>query len=151
MEMFGPEDWVTVIGGTYTGSFAIINLLIILSVVISGIGITNTLLMNIMERVRELGMMRAVGVTRSQVVRMVVLEGFGIGLAATVIGCLLGILIIYLVTDFLEIHSLTFEFGVPGNVMMIILIFGLVVSLVSSFSPAAKAAKTRLSEALRYE
>lgn len=151
MEMFGPEDWVSVIGAAYTGSFAIINLLIILSVVISGIGITNTLLMNIMERVRELGMMRAVGVTRRQLVRMVMLEGFGIGLAATVIGCLFGILLIYLTSTFLEINSLTYQFGVPGNIMAIIALFGILVSLVSSFTPASRAAKTRLSEALRYE
>jgi putative ABC transport system permease protein len=151
MEMFGPEDWVSVIGAAYTGSFAIINLLVILSVIISGVGITNTLLMNIMERIRELGMMRAVGVTRSQLVRMVMLEGFGIGLAATVIGCVFGILLIYLTSTFMEINSLTYEFGVPGIIMMIIALFGVLVSLISSFTPASRAAKTRLSEALRYE
>ncbi len=151
MEMFGPEDWVSVIGGAYTGSFAVINFLIILAVVISGIGITNTLLMNIMERVRELGMMRAVGVTRRQIVRMVMLEGFGIGLAATVIGCLFGILLIYLTSRFLEINTLTYQFGVPGAILMMIALFGIAVSLVSSFTPAFRAAKTPLSEALRYE
>ncbi|WP_179233030.1 FtsX-like permease family protein [Paenibacillus rigui] len=47
------------------------------SIVISGLGITNTLLFNIMERIREIGMMRAVGITHRQVVGMIVLEGFG--------------------------------------------------------------------------
>jgi len=151
MEMFGPEDWVSVIGSVYTGSFGVINFLIILSTVISGIGITNTLLMNIMERIRELGMMRAVGVTRGQIVRTVLLEGFGIGLTATVIGSLFGILLIYITSTFLEIQSLTFQFGVSGTIMTIIVIFGLAVSLISSFLPASRAAKTQLSEALRYE
>ncbi|TJY40828.1 ABC transporter permease [Cohnella pontilimi] len=151
MEMFGPEDWVSIVGATYTGSFSIVNLLIILSIVISGIGITNTLLMNIMERIRELGMMRAVGVTRRQVIRMVRLEGLGMGIAATVIGCLFGIMLIYITSTFLEINSLTYEFGVSWIILTAIGLFGLLISWFSSFSPASRAAKTRLSEALRYE
>lgn len=150
-EMFGPEDWVSVIGATYTGSFSVINLLVILSILISGIGITNTLMMNIMERVRELAMMRAVGVMRGQLIRMVLLEGFGIGLAATVIGCAFGILLIFITSTFLEIHSLTYQFGVSGTILLIIGLFGIFISLISSFTPASRAAKTSLSEALRYE
>jgi putative ABC transport system permease protein len=150
-KMFGPEDAVSVVGATFTGSFSIVNLLIVLSILISGIGITNTLLMNIMERVRELAMMRAVGVTRGQLVRMVLLEGFGIGFVATVIGCLFGLALIYLTSTFLEIHSLTFRFGVSGMILGVIFLFGILVSLVSSFTPASRAAKTNLSEALRYE
>ncbi|GIQ61563.1 hypothetical protein PACILC2_01310 [Paenibacillus cisolokensis] len=151
MEMFGPEDWVSVISVTYTGAFSIINFLVILSIMISGIGITNTLLINIMERVRELGMMRAVGVTRRQLIRMVLLEGFGIGLAATVTGCIFGILLIYITSTFLEVHSLTYQFGVSWTIILFIGLFGILISLISSFMPAFRAAKTRLSEVLRYE
>jgi putative ABC transport system permease protein len=150
-EMFGPEDWVTVIGASYTGSFTIVNFLIGLSILISGIGIANTLLISIMERIRELGMMRAVGVTRRQVIRMIRLEGVGMGLAATVIGCVLGIMLIYMTSTFLEIHSLTYQFGVSWIMLLLIGLFGLSVSLISSLAPAARAAKTPLSEALRYE
>ena len=150
-EMFGPEDWVSVIGATLTGSFGVINFLVVLAILISGIGITNTLLMNIMERVREIGMMRAVGVTRRQIVGMIMLEGFGIGLAATIIGCLFGVLLIYMTSTFLEINSLTYDFGVSWLILSLVGLFGMLVSLISSFSPAAKAAKTPLSEALRYE
>lgn len=149
--MFGPEDWVSVVGATYTGSFSVVNFLIVLSILISGMGIANTLLMNIMERIRELGMMRAVGVTRKQLIRMILLEGFGIGLTATVIGCVFGILLIYMTSTFLEINSLTYSFGVSWVILGAIALFGILVSLVSSFAPASKAAKTKLSEALRYE
>ncbi|MFJ7726631.1 FtsX-like permease family protein [Neobacillus sp. NPDC097160] len=149
--MFGPEDWVSVIGATYTGSFSIINGLIILSIIVSGIGITNTLLISIMERIREIAMMRAVGVTRRQIVGMILLEGFGIGLAATVIGTLFGILLIYITSTFMEVNSLTFDFGVSWLILLFTSLFGIMVSLVSSFAPASRAAKTQLSEALRYE
>jgi putative ABC transport system permease protein len=150
-EMFGPEDWVSVIGASYTGSFSIINALIVLSIIISGIGITNTLLMNIMERIRELAMMRAVGVTRRQVVRMVLLEGFGIGLAATVIGIAFGVLLIFLTSTFFEVNALTYRFSIAWNILLYIGLFGILVSLIASFTPASRAAKTPLSEALRYE
>ncbi|KIL38408.1 peptide ABC transporter permease [Gordoniibacillus kamchatkensis] len=150
-DMFGPEDWASMVGSVYTGSFSVINALIVLSIVISGMGITNTLLINIMERIRELGMMRAVGVTRRQVVGMIMLEGLGIGIAATVIGCIFGIVLIFITSTFFEIHSLTYQFGVSWTIILYIGLFGIAVSLVSSFTPASRAAQTRLSEALRYE
>ncbi|WP_442600024.1 FtsX-like permease family protein [Neobacillus sp. D3-1R] len=150
-EMWGPEDWVSVMRGTITGAFSIVNGLVILGIIVSGIGITNTLLINIMERVREIGMMRAVGVTRGQIIKMIMLEGFGMGLAATVIGLLFGILLIYITSGFVEVNNLTFEFGVSPLIMAIIFLFGIIISLISSFSPAKKAAKTPLNEALRYE
>jgi putative ABC transport system permease protein len=107
--------------------------------------------MNIMERVRELGMMRAVGATRRQVVRMVRLEGFGIGLAAAVIGVSLGVLLIYLASSYVEIQSLTYEFQIPWMILLPVGLFGLSVSWLASFMPASRAAKIDLSEALRYE
>lgn len=149
--MFGPEDWVSVISAYYTGSFSIINGLVVLAILVSGIGITNTLLISMMERIREIGMMRAVGVTRRQIIGMILLEGFGIGLSATVIGSFFGVLLIYISSTFMEIGSLTFEFGISWIVMLLTFLFGVVVSLVSSFAPASRAAKTKLSEALRYE
>ena len=150
-EMWGPEDLVSMIGGTITESFSIINALVVLGIIVSGIGITNTLLINIMERVREIAMMRAVGVTRGQIIRMILLEGFGIGLAATVIGILFGILLIYITSGFVEINSVTFEFGVSPIIILIIFLFGILISLISSFAPSRRASKIPLIEALRYE
>lgn len=150
-EMFGPEDWVSVISATYTGSFSLINGLVILAIIVSGIGITNTLLISIMERIREIAMMRAVGVTRRQIIGIILLEGLGIGLAATVIGCLFGILLIYITSTFMEVNSLTFDFGVSWWIILLAGLFGVVVSLIASFTPASRAANTKLSEALRYE
>lgn len=150
-EMFGPEDIVTMVGSIYTGTFSVINGLVIISIIISGMGITNTLLINIMERIRELGMMRAVGVTRRQVVGMIMLEGFGIGLAASVVGCIFGILLVYLTSTFVEISYLTYRFELSWIIILCIALFGILVSLVSSFTPASRASQTPLSEALRYE
>jgi putative ABC transport system permease protein len=150
-KMFGPEDFVSVVGSKLTGSFGVINFLIVLAILISGMGITNTLLMNIMERVRELAMMRAVGVTRNQLIRTIMLEGFGMGIAATGIGCLFGILLVYLSSRFIEFNSLTYQFSVSGLILGLVALFGILISLFSSFTPASRAAKIHLCEALRYE
>lgn len=150
-EMWGPEDWVTVIGMQYTSSFSIINVLVILSLIVSGIGITNTLMINIMERIREIGMMRAVGITRKQIIRMIQYEGLGFGLVSTILGCIIGVIIIYITSSFLEINTLTFDFQVSWVILLLCTLFGLAISLFASFSPAKRAAKTELSEALRYE
>ncbi|MCJ8009338.1 FtsX-like permease family protein [Lederbergia wuyishanensis] len=150
-EMFGPEDWVSVISATFTGSFTIINGLVVLAIIVSGIGITNTLVISVMERIREIGVMRAVGITRRQIIGMILLEGFGIGLAATIIGSLFGILLIYITSTFMEVSSLTFDFGISWIIIVTTTLFGLSVSLISSLAPASSAAKTKLSEALRYE
>ncbi|WP_258000488.1 FtsX-like permease family protein [Bacillus sp. Marseille-P3661] len=150
-EMWGPEDWASMVGSTITGAFSIVNVLVILGIIVSGIGITNTLMINILERVREIAMMRAVGVTRSQIIKMIVLEGFGIGLSATTIGILFGILLIYLTSGFVEVNSLTFEFGVSPLILSIIFLFGILLSLIASFTPSRRAAKTKLNGALRYE
>jgi len=151
MEMFGPEDWVSVIGSVYTGSFSIINFLIILSIIISAIGITNTLMMNVMERIRELAMLRAIGVVRGQVMRMVLWEGLGIGLVATLLGCMLGIWLVGQTSSYFEISALTFQFNVSWTIVLFIALFGIIISLLASIVPAKKASKISLSEALRYE
>jgi len=150
-EMWGPEDWVTVISLQNTGSFSIINGLIILSLVVSGIGISNTLSINVLERIRELGMMRAVGVTRKQILRMIRREGLAFGWAASIIGCGVGVLLIYLTSSFLQMNMLTFEFEISWEIILACGVFGLAVSWFAGLSPARKAARTPLGEALRYE
>jgi putative ABC transport system permease protein len=150
-EMWGPEDWVTVISLQNTGSFSIIIGLVILSLIVSGIGISNTLMINIMERIRELGMMRAVGVTRKQILRMIRQEGLAFGWAASVIGCGVGVLLIYMTSSFLQMNTLTFDFEVSWAIILACGLFGLAISWFAGLSPARKAAMTPLGEALRYE
>ncbi len=66
--------------------------IILLMLIIAGVGISNTMLMAVYERVRELGMMRALGMKNSQVKRLFLWEAAGIGLLGGVMGCLLGTL-----------------------------------------------------------
>ena len=64
-----------------------------MAVVIAALGIVNTLTMNVIERVREIGVLRAVGMTRRQVWRSVVVEAGILGLAGAFLGIVLGLII----------------------------------------------------------
>jgi len=104
-----------------------------------------------LERIRELGMMRAVGVTRKQILQMIRREGLAFGWAASIIGCGVGVLLIYLTSSFLQMNMLTFEFEISWEIILACGVFGLAVSWFAGLSPARKAARTPLGEALRYE
>jgi putative ABC transport system permease protein len=82
---------------------------------------------------------------------MIQYEGLGFGLVSTILGCIIGVIIIYITSSFLEINTLTFDFEVSWVILLLCTLFGLAISLFASFSPAKRAAKTELSEALRYE
>ena len=73
--------------------FGLFDTLALLAVLIAGLGIINTLTMNVYERVREIGILRAAGMTRRQVWRMVVVEAGILGVVGAFLGCLAGVVL----------------------------------------------------------
>lgn len=127
------------------------------------IGISNTILLAAFERVREIGMMGALGMTRRQIVRLFVLEGAMIGMMGSFAGCLLGILlnipfVIYGINWGAMMRDMgDFGYRITGvsrgvwNLKMIIgaFIFGIVISALTSIYPARVASRMEPTEALR--
>ncbi|MBN1146041.1 MAG: ABC transporter permease [Anaerolineales bacterium] len=121
-----------------------------LAIVIGGVGMMNAQLMAVMERTREIGVLRAVGWSRGRVLRMILMESLSVGL----IGGLLGIGIGWLMLDSLS-HS-TLMLGVnPSNISPDLLIqtfiIVIILGLVGGFYPAWRASRLQPVEALRYE
>ena len=79
------------IGDALGQVFGLFDALAIVAVLVAGLGIVNTLTMNVVERVREIGVLRATGMTRSQVWRMIVIEAGVLGVIGAVLGCLAGL------------------------------------------------------------
>ena len=79
------------IGSALDRAFALLDGLALIALVVAALGIVNTLTMNVLERVREIGVLRAVGLTRRQVRRMVVLEAAILGLVGALVGVATGI------------------------------------------------------------
>jgi len=132
------------------GLNAILNVLYVLlalSVIVSLFGIVNTLVLTVFERTRELGMLRAVGMTRRQVRRMIRAESVITALMGGVIGILLGLVLGGLLAARIDF----IVFTVPWGQVIVFVIAAVVVGLLAAIFPARRAAKLNVLEALQYE
>ncbi len=125
----------------------VLYVLLALSVVVSLFGIVNTLVLTVFERTRELGMLRAIGLTRRQVRRMIRHESVITALIGAVIGILLGLGLAMLLAARLE----EVAFAVPGGQLVIFAVVAVVVGIFAAIWPARRAAKLNPLEALQYE
>ncbi len=124
--------------------------LLAVSIVIALIGIANTLSLSIHERTRELGLLRAMGMTRSQLRASVRWEATIVALMGTVIGIVLGLGLSKIMVMVLASRGLG-EFEVPVGGMVTVVLFGAILGVVASLRPAAKAAKLNVLEAIATE
>jgi putative ABC transport system permease protein len=133
-----------------SGLSSILNILYVLlalSVLVSFFGIINTLILTVFERTREIGMLRAVGVTRRQVRRLIRHESVVTALIGAAIGILLGILLAGLLiarVDFIQ-------FSLPVTQLIVFAIAAVIVGIVAAIFPARRAARLNPLEALHYE
>jgi putative ABC transport system permease protein len=125
----------------------ILYVLLALSVVVSLFGIVNTLVLTVFERTRELGMLRAIGMTRRQVRRMVRHESVITALIGGALGIVLGIVLGGLLVARIDF----IEFSLPVGQLVIFAIAAVIVGIVAAIFPARRAARLRVLEALQYE
>jgi ABC-type antimicrobial peptide transport system permease subunit len=123
--------------------------LLALSVIVSLFGIVNTLVLSVFERTRELGMLRAVGMTRRQVRRMIRHESVITALIGTALGLVLGILLALLVTQALKSEGL--GFSVPVLTLIVFVIVAVLAGMFAAIFPARRAARLNVLQALQYE
>jgi putative ABC transport system permease protein len=125
----------------------VLYVLLALSVLVSFFGIVNTLVLTVFERTREIGMLRAIGMTRRQIRRMIRHESVITSLIGAVIGIILGIILAaILISRVKEIN-----FFMPWTQLVIFLVAAVVVGIVAAIFPARRAAKLNPLEALQYE
>ncbi|MGV9709366.1 ABC transporter permease [Gordonia sp. NPDC003424] len=118
-----------------------------LALLIAVLGIVNTLALSVVERTREIGMLRAVGMLRSQVRRSIYLESVLIAIFGAIIGVVLGCLIGWALVRTLAKWGLG-EAVLPWNLIVITLIASAVVGVLAALWPAVRAARTRPLEAI---
>lgn len=117
------------------------------------ISLAGTMGMNVMERTREIGVMRAIGATDRQVKKLVLIEGLIIGMLSWLIAVVLAFPISYLMSYIINISifGVTGEFSFTVNGFIIWLGIVILLSVVASLVPANKAAKLTIREVLAYE
>ncbi|HZT45321.1 MAG TPA: FtsX-like permease family protein [Gaiellaceae bacterium] len=125
----------------------ILYVLLALSVIVSLFGIVNTLVLTIFERTRELGMLRAVGMTRWQVRWMIGLESVVTALIGAVIGISLGIVLSVLLIVRVDFLVLSW----PVASLLVFALVAIIAGLVAAIFPAQRAARLNVLQALQYE
>ena len=120
-----------------------------MSVLISLFGIVNTLLLSVHERTREIGMLRAIGMTRRQLRRTIRFESAITAVIGSLLGLVVGLAFGWIVTQGpLERGP---EFAVPWGTLIVCLIVAAIVGVLAGAWPAWRASRMRVLDALSYE
>ena len=143
------QEWIDKEDAEISQFLLLLYVLLALSVIVSLFGMINTLALSVFERTRELGMLRAVGMTRRQVRRMVRHESVITALIGAALGLPLGIFLALLVTQALSEYDL--QFTIPAGALITFVIVSVIAGMVAAILPARRAARLRVLEALQYE
>jgi putative ABC transport system permease protein len=133
-------------------AFSMFDVLAMIAVLVASLGIVNTLTMNVMERTQEIGMLRGLGMTRGQVVLMILAEAGMIGLVGGLLGLVFGVILsrIFLLSmTAMSGYQLTYILPTQGIIVGLVL--AIVVAHVAATLPARRAARVRILDAIHYE
>jgi putative ABC transport system permease protein len=123
--------------------------LLALSVIVSLFGMVNTLVLAVFERTRELGMLRAVGMTRRQARRMIRQESVITALIGAALGLPLGVALAALVTQSLSEYGVSFS--LPVGTLVAFTVVAVLAGILAAIAPARRAARLNVLQALQYE
>jgi putative ABC transport system permease protein len=143
------DGWIKQQNKDFDNFLNLLYVLLALSVVVSIFGMVNTLVLSVFERTRELGMLRAVGMTRRQARRMVRHESIITALIGAALGLPLGIFLALLMTRALSQFNVQIKIPVPQ--LVIFAVVAIIVGMLAAIFPARRAAKLNVLRALQYE
>jgi len=123
--------------------------LLAFAILISIFGIANTLALSIHERTRELGMLRAIGMSRRQVRTMIRYEAVITALIGAILGMILGIVFAALIAQPLKDEGFTLSY--PIGSLILLLVFAAVVGVIAAIWPARRASRLNVLQSLQYE
>ncbi|MEM1804878.1 MAG: FtsX-like permease family protein, partial [Nanopusillaceae archaeon] len=129
------------------------------SILVGSVGISNTMFTAVMERTKEIGILKAIGARNRDILKIFLFESAIIGLIGSIIGCIIGILLSlglqYIVTSYMS--STIFRAGIENFFTIeytsigIALLIGFLSGTLAGYFPAKRASKLEAIEALRYE
>ncbi|HSL10277.1 MAG TPA: FtsX-like permease family protein [Actinomycetota bacterium] len=128
----------------------LVTALLFMAIIIALFGIVNTLGLSIYERTRELGLLRAVGMSRRQVKRMIRYESVIIAIFGAILGIVIGIAFGWALQQALEPEGVT-QLAIPGGQLVVYFVFAALAGIVAAIWPARRAAKLNVLESIAYE
>lgn len=160
-DQYGKRDRLTIISNQQLlvqvsslmeSAFRMFDILAIISMMVGFLGITNTLTMNVMERTQEIGMLRGVGMTRGQLILMILAEAAIMGILGGVLGVVFGVILARVfMLAMTAMSGYNLAFVLPTVRIGVALVLAFLVSQVAAFFPAVRAARIRILDAIHYE
>ena len=133
-------------------AFSMFDVMALIAIVVGSLGVVNTLTMSVIERTQEIGMLRAIGMTRPQVIRMVLAEAGLMGVIGGVLGVCTGIVLARIL--FIGMTSMSgydLNFVLPPEGVAVSLIAAIIISQLAAVFPSRRAARVKILEAVHYE
>ena len=148
LDLNNKDEYIDAVAGQIDAILNVLTALLAMAIFIALLGITNTMALSIMERRREIGLLRAVGMSRRQVKRMIRWEAVLIAIFGAVIGVIVGTALgAAVVIAIGQGLGLT----LPWGQLAIYLIFAAIGGVIASILPARRGAKVDVLEAIAYE
>ncbi len=138
-------------GDTLDRVFGLFDALAAIAVIVAGLGIVNTLTMNVLERVREIGVLRALGMTRRQVWRMVIVEAGILGVMGVVLGLVTGVLVAVVMVGLDGGTAGILAIQLPWHILGLAAVYGIAVAMLAAAYPARLAAGMSIVRAVSFE
>jgi len=135
----------------FNRSISLLNVMMVMFALPSLLAMVNTLTINVMERTREIGVLRAVGSTRRQVRRMIVAESLLLGALGTAFGILAGLWLGYVLMQGMDVGGFVMSYYFPYAGILLAVAVGLLIGVGAAVLPARRAARLDIVAALRYE
>jgi putative ABC transport system permease protein len=150
LEVLDRDGFIGDLAAQITQFVTVIYVLLALSVTIGLIGIANTLSLSIHERVRELGLLRAVGMNRAQLRSSIRWESVLISVLGTLVGLVLGLGLSRAMIEALSSAGLT-TYSVPVRSLVTIVVLAVLLGVLASVRPSRRASKMGVLEAIAHD
>jgi putative ABC transport system permease protein len=151
LTLFGPGEYSRQILNQGYFRLAIFYVLLAFVVVPSLFALANTLGISVIERTREVGMLRAVGATRRQVRRLITAESLLLAAIGIILGILAGLWLGYLLVQGLNAFGYPVHYTFPWTGVLLAVAVGLLLALLAALLPGRAAARMNIVRALQYE
>jgi putative ABC transport system permease protein len=143
-------EWSDRLESELDSLLVIINVFLGLAIVIALLGIANTMALSVLERTREIGLMRAIGMTRRQTRMLIRLEAAIVSLFGALLGVVVGLLFGWLAVVAIP-DSIISELAIPGPTLVLYVVIATIAGLLAASFPARRAARLNVLDAIAHE